>query len=178
MCRCSPSLRYGTRTGRHGESRGATRANPPAGRHATMSPRAGHADQMPVGESGHRLRLPGDSSINTGMEWAGRVEARAPTIGPGWRWARRVRVRGRSGRSAHVAGPSRWLGPSPRSLGKNLRVRGIAIVERAFWEAEGDAVLLARRARRQPVGMVSSSAAMFGSAGDDPWRQGFCKGPW
>ena len=26
-----------------------------------------------------RLRLPGDSSINTGMEWAGRVEARAPT---------------------------------------------------------------------------------------------------
>ena len=25
------------------------------------------------------LRLPGDPSINTGMEWAGRVEARAPT---------------------------------------------------------------------------------------------------
>ena len=75
---------------------------------------------------------------------------------------------------ARRGGWGRRHGPS----GKNLRVRGIAIVERAFWEAEGDAVLLARRARRQPVGMVSSSAAMFGSAGDDPWRQGFCKGPW
>ena len=53
VCCCSPSLRYEVRTGRHRRSRGATRANPPAGRYATMSPRAGLADQMPVGESGH-----------------------------------------------------------------------------------------------------------------------------
>ena len=34
--RRSPSLRYGTRAGRHRDRRGATRAYPPAGRHATV----------------------------------------------------------------------------------------------------------------------------------------------
>ena len=72
---------------------------------------------------------------------------------------------------------SRRLGASPRSLEKSLRVRGIAFVERAFWEAEDGAVLLARRARRQPVAMVCSSAAVFRLGRRRPMATRILRGP-